>query len=166
MDNLETHEERLVLRRTCFSVEPGIYLAEFGVRSEINVFVDADGQVHVTGGLQPKVVPILGEFISLQRPAWWACGAIRPHPAPFTRAAPLRPVIAKELFEGNELTPECPRSVHRDSWNSSPDSPDDGGHRQANRQHRSGGNSSIEAGVRSPAILSVSSELCTGFLRI
>jgi Xaa-Pro aminopeptidase len=59
MDNLETHEERLVLRRTCFSVEPGIYQAEFGVRSEINVFVDEAGQVHVTGGLQQKVVPIL-----------------------------------------------------------------------------------------------------------
>ncbi len=59
MDNLETHEQRLVLKRTCFSVEPGIYQAEFGVRSEINVFVDANGKVHVTGGLQQKVVPIL-----------------------------------------------------------------------------------------------------------
>ena len=59
MDNLETHEQRLVLRRTCFSVEPGIYQAEFGVRSEINVFVDAASEVHVTGGLQEKVVPIL-----------------------------------------------------------------------------------------------------------
>lgn len=59
MDDLETHEERLVLPRTCFSVEPGIYLPEFGVRSEVNVFVDADGRVHVTGGLQTEVVPIL-----------------------------------------------------------------------------------------------------------
>lgn len=59
MDDLETHEERLVLRRTCFSVEPGIYRPEFGVRSEINVFVDGEGQVHVTGGLQTHVVPIL-----------------------------------------------------------------------------------------------------------
>src|SRR5262249_11933423 len=31
MDNLETHEERRVLPRTCFSIEPGIYLPEFGV---------------------------------------------------------------------------------------------------------------------------------------
>ncbi len=60
MDNLETHEERRVLRRTCFSVEPGIYLPEFGIRSEINVFVDGQGTVHVTGGeLQREVVPIL-----------------------------------------------------------------------------------------------------------
>ena len=50
MDNLETKEERRVLPRTCFSVEPGIYLPEFGVRSEVNVFVDAKKQVHVTGG--------------------------------------------------------------------------------------------------------------------
>ncbi|MEX2187686.1 MAG: M24 family metallopeptidase [Pirellulales bacterium] len=49
MDNLETHDTRRVLRRTCFSIEPGIYLTEFGVRSEVNVFVDATGEVHVTG---------------------------------------------------------------------------------------------------------------------
>ena len=59
MDNLETHEERLVLPRTCFSIEPGIYLEEFGVRSEVNVFIDRGGVVHVTGGLQTEVVPIL-----------------------------------------------------------------------------------------------------------
>lgn len=60
MDNLETHEERRVLPGTCFSIEPGIYLPEFGVRSEINVFVDSSGTVHVTGGeLQRHVVPIL-----------------------------------------------------------------------------------------------------------
>lgn len=50
MDGLETKDERRVIRRTCFSVEPGIYLPEFGVRSETNVFVDKHGQVHVTGG--------------------------------------------------------------------------------------------------------------------
>src|SRR5438445_8293575 len=50
MDDLETHEERRVLPRTCFSIEPGVYLPEFGVRSEVNVFIDAAGGVHVTGG--------------------------------------------------------------------------------------------------------------------
>ena len=59
MDDLETHEERRVLPRTCFSVEPGIYLPEFGVRSEVDVFVDGAGQVHVTGGdPQTEVVRI------------------------------------------------------------------------------------------------------------
>jgi Xaa-Pro aminopeptidase len=60
MDNLETREERRVLPRTCFSVEPGIYLPEFGIRSEVNVFVDGQTNVHVTGGApQTRVVPII-----------------------------------------------------------------------------------------------------------
>jgi len=63
MDNLETREERLVMRRTCFSVEPGIYLPEFGIRSEVNVFVDGTGEVHVTGGpVQTAVLPIQADF--------------------------------------------------------------------------------------------------------
>ena len=60
IDNLETHDERLILPRTCFSIEPGIYLPEFGVRSEVNVYVDENSQVHVTGGLQTEVVRVLG----------------------------------------------------------------------------------------------------------
>ncbi|MFO0928425.1 MAG: M24 family metallopeptidase [Gemmataceae bacterium] len=63
MDNLETHETRRVMPRTCFSVEPGIYLPEFGVRSEVDVFVDAGGGVHVTGGaLQTAVVAVLKQY--------------------------------------------------------------------------------------------------------
>jgi Xaa-Pro aminopeptidase len=59
MDNLETREERCVLPRTCFSIEPGIYLPEFGVRSEVNVFVDSQSKVHVTGGEpQTQIVPL------------------------------------------------------------------------------------------------------------
>jgi Xaa-Pro aminopeptidase len=56
MDNLETHETRRVLPRTCCSVEPGIYLPDFGVRSEVNVFVDATEQVHVTGGEPQRAI--------------------------------------------------------------------------------------------------------------
>jgi Xaa-Pro dipeptidase len=60
MDNLETKEERRVMPGTCFSIEPGIYLPEFGVRSEVNVVVDKAGQVHVTGGTpQTEVVALL-----------------------------------------------------------------------------------------------------------
>jgi Xaa-Pro dipeptidase len=59
MDDLETHEERLVVPRTCFSVEPGIYLPEFGVRLEVNVFIGGDGSVNVTGGLQTEVEAVL-----------------------------------------------------------------------------------------------------------
>jgi Xaa-Pro aminopeptidase len=63
MDNLETNETRRILPRTLFTIEPGIYLPDFGVRSEINVFIHADGRVQVTGGpLQTTVVPILAEL--------------------------------------------------------------------------------------------------------
>ncbi len=56
MDDLETHDTRRVLPRTCFSIEPGIYLPEFGVRSEVDVFIDANGGVHVTGGEPQKEI--------------------------------------------------------------------------------------------------------------
>ena len=59
VDNLETRDERLLLPRTCFSIEPGIYLDEFGVRSEIDMYVHADGRAVVTGRQQDAVVPIL-----------------------------------------------------------------------------------------------------------
>jgi Xaa-Pro dipeptidase len=60
MDGLETRDERQVLPSTCFSIEPGIYLAsEFGVRSEVNVYVTAR-EVIVTGEpMQTAVIPIL-----------------------------------------------------------------------------------------------------------
>jgi Xaa-Pro aminopeptidase len=57
LDNLETHDERLLLPRTCFSVEPGIYLPEFGVRSEIDMLT-APGKAWVTGKIQRELVRI------------------------------------------------------------------------------------------------------------
>jgi Xaa-Pro dipeptidase len=61
MDNLETRDERRVIPRTSFSIEPGIYLpGQFGVRSEIDVFVSKDREVIVTGlPMQDAVIPIL-----------------------------------------------------------------------------------------------------------
>jgi Xaa-Pro dipeptidase len=55
MDNLETHDERKVIPWTCFSIEPGIYLQEFGVRLEVNVFV-GDKSAMVTGEIQEELV--------------------------------------------------------------------------------------------------------------
>jgi Xaa-Pro aminopeptidase len=57
LDNLETHDERLLLPNTCFSVEPGIYLPEFGVRSEIDMLT-APGKAWVTGKIQRELVRI------------------------------------------------------------------------------------------------------------
>jgi Xaa-Pro aminopeptidase len=60
IDGLETRDDRRIMPRTCFSIEPGIYLPEFGVRSEVNVYIDKAGQVHVTGGpLQTEIHPIV-----------------------------------------------------------------------------------------------------------
>ena len=58
MDNFETHDERRIIPRTCFSVEPGIYLHDFGIRSEVNVFTGAR-DAKVTGEIQTELVPIL-----------------------------------------------------------------------------------------------------------
>jgi len=55
MDNLETHDERRIIPWTCFSIEPGIYLPEFGIRSELNVFVGED-RARVTGEIQERLV--------------------------------------------------------------------------------------------------------------
>jgi len=57
LDNLETHDERRILPYTCFSVEPGIYLPEFGIRSEIDMLT-APGKAWVTGKIQRELVRI------------------------------------------------------------------------------------------------------------
>ena len=55
MDNLETHDVREIIPRTCFSIEPGIYLPKFGIRLEVNVYV-GDGVADVTGEVQDKII--------------------------------------------------------------------------------------------------------------
>ena len=57
LDNLETHDVRRILPHTCFSVEPGIYLPEFGVRSEVDMLT-APGKAWVTGRIQQELVRI------------------------------------------------------------------------------------------------------------
>ena len=42
LDGFETHDTRRIILGVCFSVEPGIYLPEFGVRSEIDVFMSEE----------------------------------------------------------------------------------------------------------------------------
>lgn len=58
MDGFETRDVRRVLPHTCFSIEPGIYLPEFGIRSEVNVFVD-EKEARVTGPAQMEILPLL-----------------------------------------------------------------------------------------------------------
>jgi len=58
MDGLETHDVRRLIPRTCTSVEPGIYLPEFGIRSEVNVYID-ERSARVTGAVQKEVLALL-----------------------------------------------------------------------------------------------------------
>ncbi len=57
MDDLEIHDERRILPNSLFSIEPGIYLPEFGVRTEVNVLV-RPGSAEVTGKIQREIVTI------------------------------------------------------------------------------------------------------------
>lgn len=58
IDNLETHDARPIIPRTCFSIEPGIYLPEFGVRSEIDCYVSSDGAA-ATGAVQKELIRVV-----------------------------------------------------------------------------------------------------------
>jgi Xaa-Pro dipeptidase len=59
MDSLETRDDRKIVARTCFSIEPGIYMPEFGMRSEVNVYV-GEREARVTGAIQQEILPLLG----------------------------------------------------------------------------------------------------------
>jgi Xaa-Pro aminopeptidase len=58
MDGLETHDVRHLIPRTCTSIEPGIYLSEFGIRTEVNVYI-GEREARVTGAVQKEILPLL-----------------------------------------------------------------------------------------------------------
>jgi Xaa-Pro dipeptidase len=58
MDGLETKDTRHLIPRTCTSIEPGIYLREFGIRSEVTVYI-AEREARVTGAVQQEILPLL-----------------------------------------------------------------------------------------------------------
>jgi Xaa-Pro aminopeptidase len=55
MDDYETHDERRLIPGTGFTIEPGVYTKEFGVRTEINMFI-GEREATVTGPLQSEFV--------------------------------------------------------------------------------------------------------------
>jgi Xaa-Pro dipeptidase len=59
MDNLETHDTRVLIPGLGFTIEPGIYLPEFGVRSEIDLYM-SPGNLEITTPIQKSVVLIPG----------------------------------------------------------------------------------------------------------
>ncbi len=58
MDGSETRDERHLIPGTCNSVEPGIYLPEFGIRSEVDVYID-EREARVTGAVQTEILALL-----------------------------------------------------------------------------------------------------------
>ena len=58
MDGLETQDVRRLIPHTCNSIEPGIYLPEFGVRSEVNVYI-GEREAEVTGPMQTEILALL-----------------------------------------------------------------------------------------------------------
>jgi len=58
MDGIETHDVRHLIPGTCTSIEPGIYLPEFGIRSEVNVYV-GEKEARVTGAIQKELLALL-----------------------------------------------------------------------------------------------------------
>jgi Xaa-Pro aminopeptidase len=59
LDNLETRDERRLLDGTLVSVEPGIYLEEFGVRSEVDLLIDGGEAVVTTEPVQHEIPALL-----------------------------------------------------------------------------------------------------------
>lgn len=55
IDNLETRDQRKIIPGVCFSIEPGVYLPDFGVRSEIDMFIHP-GRAEVTGDIQRELL--------------------------------------------------------------------------------------------------------------
>jgi Xaa-Pro dipeptidase len=58
MDGLETHDVRHLIPKTCNSIEPGIYLPEFGIRSEVNLYI-GEKEARVTGAVQKEILALL-----------------------------------------------------------------------------------------------------------
>jgi len=58
LDNLETRDERRLIPRTGFTIEPGVYLPEYGIRSEVNLYI-AESGAEVTTSVQDRITPIL-----------------------------------------------------------------------------------------------------------
>ncbi len=58
MDDYETHDDRRLLPGTGFTIEPGVYFDDFGIRTEINMIVRA-GSAEVSGPLQSAILALV-----------------------------------------------------------------------------------------------------------
>lgn len=58
IDDYESHDTRELIDGVCFSLEPGIYAPDFGMRSETNVYIKDRKPIYVAGH-QLEIIPIL-----------------------------------------------------------------------------------------------------------
>ena len=58
MDDYETYDDRRLLPGTGFTIEPGVYFSDFGVRSEINLIMHARDAT-VSGALQTEILALV-----------------------------------------------------------------------------------------------------------
>ncbi len=61
LDNLESRDSRVLIPGICFSIEPGIYFSDFGVRTEIDVFLTGPGK----DGVELTTVPVQNQVLPL-----------------------------------------------------------------------------------------------------
>jgi len=59
LDNLETKEDRALIQDTCFTIEPGIYFSDYGMRTGVNICIDSQGAHVYTQPVQEEVKAIL-----------------------------------------------------------------------------------------------------------
>lgn len=59
IDDYESHDTRSIIPNVSFSLEPGIYAPDFGMRSETDVYIDENRVPHMVAGRQEHVLPIL-----------------------------------------------------------------------------------------------------------
>ncbi len=59
IDNYESHDTRKIIPHISFSLEPGIYAPDFGMRVETDIYIDSNYKPHMVAGRQEKVIAIL-----------------------------------------------------------------------------------------------------------
>lgn len=58
LDDYETHDDRMLLAGTLFSVEPGIYTKDYGVRLEYDIYITPEKKIEISGPVQNEILVI------------------------------------------------------------------------------------------------------------
>jgi len=58
IDNFEIKDTRRILPGIGFTIEPGIYLRDFGIRSEVDIYIDENKEILITTPLQQSIIKL------------------------------------------------------------------------------------------------------------